>query len=75
MPRVRARRAAAGTSAGLGTGVLIRASQTALVDIEIAGAPDATIVVDGTAFAAMLARNAHDNPGAALTVSRIRRGR
>jgi hypothetical protein len=50
------------------TGVLIRASQTALEDIEVTGAADATIVVDGTAFAAIAAGDVHDNPGAAVTI-------
>jgi hypothetical protein len=57
------------------------------VDIAITGAPDPTIVVDGTSFAAVAANDVHDNPGAALTIRpasarlahsappRIRRGR
>jgi len=52
----------------LGTGVLIRASQASLVDIEVTGAANAAVVVDGTSLAAMLASDIHDNPGAALTI-------
>jgi serine/threonine protein phosphatase PrpC len=52
----------------LGTGVLIRASQAALVDIEVTGAAEAAIVVDGISFATILASDVHDNPGAALTI-------
>jgi serine/threonine protein phosphatase PrpC len=52
----------------LGTGVLIRASQTSLVDIEVTGAANAAIVVDGTSIATILASDVHDNPGAALTI-------
>jgi PPM family protein phosphatase len=52
----------------LGTGVLIRASQASLVDIEVTGAANAAVVVDGTSLATMLASDIHDNPGAALTI-------
>jgi hypothetical protein len=52
----------------LGTGVLIRASQTSLVDIEVTGAANAAIVVDGMSIATILASDVHDNPGAALTI-------
>jgi serine/threonine protein phosphatase PrpC len=52
----------------LGTGVLIRASQASLVDIEVTGAADAAIVVDGISFATILASDVHDNPGAAVTI-------
>jgi len=52
----------------LGTGVLIRASQASLVDIEVTGAANAAVVVDGTSLAAMLASDIHDNPGVALTI-------
>jgi PPM family protein phosphatase len=52
----------------LGTGVLIRASQASLVDIEVTGALNAAIVVDGMSLASVLASDIHDNPGAALTV-------
>jgi serine/threonine protein phosphatase PrpC len=52
----------------LGTGVLIRGSQASLVDIEVAGAADAAIVVDGISLATVLASDVHDNPGAALTI-------
>jgi serine/threonine protein phosphatase PrpC len=52
----------------LGTGVLIRASQTSLVDIEVAGAANAAIVVDGMSIATILASDVHDNPGTALTI-------
>lgn len=51
-----------------GTGVLMRASPTALVDIEVTGAADAAVVVDGTSFAAVLPSDVHDHPGAALTI-------
>jgi hypothetical protein len=47
-----------------GRGVLIRASQAALLDIEASGAADAAIVADGTSFAGMAASDVHDNPGA-----------
>jgi len=49
----------------LGTGVLIRASQTSLVDIEVTGAANAAIVVDGMSIATILASDVHDNPGTA----------
>ncbi|HEY2153058.1 MAG TPA: protein phosphatase 2C domain-containing protein [Vicinamibacterales bacterium] len=52
----------------LGTGVLIRASQASLVDIEVTGAANAAVVIDGTSLATMLASDIHDNPGAALTI-------
>jgi hypothetical protein len=52
----------------LGTGVLIRGSQASLVDIEVTGAANAAVVVDGTSLAAMLASDIHDNPGAALII-------
>jgi serine/threonine protein phosphatase PrpC len=52
----------------LGTGVLIRASQTSLVDIEVTGAANAAIVVDGMSIATILASDVHDNPGTALTI-------
>jgi hypothetical protein len=52
----------------LGTGVLIRASQTSLVDIEVTGAANAAVVVDGTSVATMMASDIHDNPGAALAI-------
>jgi PPM family protein phosphatase len=52
----------------LGTGVLIRGSQVSLVDIEVTGAVNAAIVVDGMSSATMLASDVHDNPGVALTV-------
>ena len=51
-----------------GRGVLIRASQAASGDIEVTGAPNAATDVDGTSFAAMVARDIQDNPGAALTM-------
>jgi PPM family protein phosphatase len=52
----------------LGTGVLIRSSQASLVDIEVTGAVNAAIVVDGTSLATVQASDVHDNPGAALTI-------
>jgi len=52
----------------LGTGVLIRASQTSLVDIEVTGAANAAIVVDGMSVATLLASDVHDNPGTALII-------
>jgi serine/threonine protein phosphatase PrpC len=52
----------------LGTGVFIRASQASLVDIEVTGAANAAVVVDGTSLAVMLGSDIHDNPGAALTI-------
>jgi len=52
----------------LGTGVLIRGSQATIVDIEVTGAADAAIVVDGISLATILGSDVHDNPGAALTI-------
>ncbi len=52
----------------LGTGVLISASKTSLVDIEVTGAANAAVVVDGTSLATMMASDIHDNPGAALAI-------
>jgi serine/threonine protein phosphatase PrpC len=52
----------------LGTGVLIRDSQASLVDIEVTGAVNAAIVIDGISFATVLASDVHDNPGVALTI-------
>jgi serine/threonine protein phosphatase PrpC len=52
----------------LGTGVLIRASQASLVDIEVTGAAHSAVVIDGTSFATLLASDIHDNPGAALII-------
>jgi serine/threonine protein phosphatase PrpC len=52
----------------LGTGVLIRGSQASLIDIEVTGAANAAIVVDGISLASILASHIHDNPGAALTI-------
>src|SRR5262249_373915 len=52
----------------LGTGVLIRGSQASLVDIEVTGAVNVAIIVDGMSLATILASDIHDNPGAALTI-------
>jgi len=52
----------------LGTGVLIRSSQASLVDIEVTGAVNAAVVVDGISLATILASDVHDNPGTALTI-------
>ena len=52
----------------LGTGVLIRDAVASLVDIEVSGAANAAIVIDGMSFATVLASDVHDNPGAALTI-------
>ena len=52
----------------LGTGVLIRSSQASLVDIEVTGAVNAAVVVDGMSLATVQASDVHDNPGAALTI-------
>lgn len=52
----------------LGTGVLIRSSQASLVDLEVTGAVDAAIVVDGMSLATVQASDVHDNPGAALNI-------
>jgi serine/threonine protein phosphatase PrpC len=52
----------------LGTGVLVRGSLASLVDIEVSGAVNAAIAFDGMSFAAVLASDVHDNPGAALTI-------
>jgi PPM family protein phosphatase len=52
----------------LGTGVLVRDSEASLVDIEVTGAANAAIVVDGMSVATILASDVHDNPGTALIV-------
>jgi hypothetical protein len=52
----------------LGTGVLIRGSDVSIVDIEVTGAVNAAIAVDGVSLATILASDVHDNPGAALAV-------
>jgi PPM family protein phosphatase len=52
----------------LGTGVLIRDSQASIVDIEVTGALNAAIAVDGASFATIAASDVHDNPGAALNL-------
>jgi serine/threonine protein phosphatase PrpC len=52
----------------LGTGVLIRGSQASLVDIEVTGAANAAIVIDGMSLATVMASDVHDNPGVALTI-------
>lgn len=52
----------------LGTGVLIRDSQASLVDIEVTGAVNSAVVIDGMSLAAIQASDVHDNPGAALTI-------
>jgi hypothetical protein len=52
----------------LGTGVLIRGSQTSLVDIEVTGAANAALVIDGMSVATILASDFHDNPGTAVII-------
>ncbi|PWU21422.1 MAG: hypothetical protein C5B48_11340, partial [Candidatus Rokuibacteriota bacterium] len=52
----------------LGTGVLVRDSDVSLVDIEVTGAVNVAIDVDGPSFAAIVASDVHDNPGAALAI-------
>ena len=52
----------------LGTGVLVRGSDVSLVDIEVTGAVNAAIAVDGVSLATILASDVHDNPGAALAI-------
>ena len=52
----------------LGTGVLVRGSDVSLVDIEVTGAVNTAISIDGTSVATLLASDVHDNPGAALTI-------
>jgi len=52
----------------LGTGVLVRNSQASIVDIEVTGAVNAAIVVDGMSLATIQASDIHDNSGAALTI-------
>jgi PPM family protein phosphatase len=52
----------------LGTGVLVRGSEVSLVDIEVTGAVNTAIAVDGTSVATILASDVHDNPGAALAI-------
>ena len=52
----------------LGTGVLVRGSDVSIVDIEVTGAVNAAIAIDGASSARVLASDVHDNPGAALAV-------
>jgi len=52
----------------LGTGVLVRGSDVSIVDIEVTGAVNAAIAIDGLSLATILASDVHDNPGAALTI-------
>ena len=52
----------------LGTGVFIRNSQASLVDIEVTGAVNAAIAIEGLSRATIQASDVHDNPGAALTI-------
>jgi serine/threonine protein phosphatase PrpC len=52
----------------LGTGVRVRDSEVSLVDIEVTGAVNTAIAIDGASVATILASDVHDNPGAALTI-------
>jgi serine/threonine protein phosphatase PrpC len=52
----------------LGTGVVIRNSQVALIDIEIIGAHIEAIEYVGADGGSLLASHLHDNPGAAIVV-------
>jgi len=52
----------------LGTGVLVRGSDVSIVDIEVTGAVNAAIAIDGLSLATILASDVHDNPGAALAI-------
>ena len=52
----------------LGTGVLVRHSDLAIVDVEITGAVSVAIAFNELATASLLASNIHDNPGAALAI-------
>ena len=52
----------------LGTGVLVRGSDVSIVDIEVTGAVNAAIAIDGISLATILASDVHDNPGAALAI-------
>ena len=52
----------------LGTGVLVRGSDVSIVDIEVTGAVNAAIAIDGVSLATILASDVHDNPGAALAI-------
>jgi hypothetical protein len=52
----------------LGTGVLVRHSDLAIVDVEVTGAVSVAIAINDTAAASLLASDIHDNPGAALAI-------
>ncbi len=52
----------------LGTGVLVRKSELAVVDVEITGAANAAIRIDDLSRASVVASDIHDNPGAALAI-------
>lgn len=52
----------------LGTGVSIRNASVSIVDVEISGAAWAAIDITGMSGGAIVAADAHDNPGAVLRV-------
>jgi len=52
----------------LGTGVLVRHSDLAIVDVEVTGAASVAIAFNDMAAASLLASDIHDNPGAALAI-------
>jgi PPM family protein phosphatase len=52
----------------LGTGLLVRHSDVAIVDVEVTGAVSVAIAFNDLATASLLASNIHDNPGAALAI-------
>jgi len=52
----------------LGTGVLVRDSDVAILDVEVTGAVNVAIAISENAGASLLSSDIHDNPGAALTI-------
>jgi serine/threonine protein phosphatase PrpC len=52
----------------LGTGLLVRHSDLAIVDVEVTGAASVAIAFNDMAAASLLASYIHDNPGAALAI-------
>lgn len=52
----------------LGTGVLVRRSDVAIVDVDVSGAVTVAIAINDMAAVNLLASDIHDNPGAALAI-------
>jgi PPM family protein phosphatase len=55
-------------ASALGTGVLIRSSDLAVVDVEVSGATAVAIDVGGASRPSVIGSDIHDNPGAALAI-------